>query len=275
MEIFKKIGITPTCRKETIERQEKLGDKIILEQKILRRKIVEAERSLKKQQDKNSEVAQDQEPTEEVPSNDGQTSPPQSPETEPTPQNGQTDEGQVPEALEEGSEQLPSELETRDLIFSDNVSYPSLRNVTPNKRDVRNLKALALGRGGELSTVLTYVYQFYILPESEQSLKAALKQAARTEMTHYEILNEAVVAFGGDPTPTDGQGNVWTGRNVNQEKNPRKILLDNIALEQGLIKQYLAAAREASNLSLAELYLKIIEEKQKNIELFQQVYNSL
>ena len=83
MEIFKKIGITPTCRKETIERQEKLGDKIILEQKILRRKIVEAERSLKKQQDKNSEVAQDQEPTEEIPSNDGQTSPPQNPETEP------------------------------------------------------------------------------------------------------------------------------------------------------------------------------------------------
>lgn len=275
MEIFKKIGITPTCRKETIERQEKLGDKIILEQKILRRKIVEAERSLKKQQDENSEVAQDQEPTEEIPSNDGQTSPPQNPETEPTPQNGQTDEGQVTEAPEEGSEQLPSELETRDLIFSDNVSYPSLRNVTPNKRDVRNLKALAFGRGGELSTVLTYIYQFYILPESEQSLKAALKQAARTEMTHYEILNEAVVAFGGAPTPTDGQGNVWTGRNVNQEKNPRKSLLDNIALEQGLIKQYLAAAREASNLSLAELYLKIIEEKQKNIELFQQVYNSL
>lgn len=253
MEIFKKIGITPTCRKETIERQEKLGDKIILEQKILRRKIVEAERSLKKQQDENSEVPQDQEPTEEIPSNDGQ----------------------IPEAPEEGSEQLPSELETRDLIFSDNVSYPSLRNVTPNKRDVRNLKALAFGRGGELSTVLTYIYQFYILPESEQSLKAALKQAARTEMTHYEILNEAAVAFGGDPTATDGQGNVWTGRNVNQEKDPRKILLDNIALEQGLTKQYLAAAREASNLSLAELYLKIIEEKQKNIELFQQVYNSL
>ena len=94
-------------------------------------------------------------------------------------------------------------------------------------------------------------------------------------MTHYEILNEAVVAFGGDPTPTDGQGNVWTGRNVNQEKDSRKILLDNIALEQCLIKQYLAAERESSNLSLAELYLKIIEEKQKNIELFQQVYNSL
>ena len=257
MEIFKKIGSIPTCRKETIERQEKLGNSVNLEQKILERKIKEAKKELRNpQSEKPCQTLED--------AGDPQAeNPVQQPETR--------EEGQAPEP---GNKET-SEVETKDLIFSSNVSYPSLSNVTPNKGDVRNLKALAFGRGGELSTILTYIYQFYTLPNSEKNLKAALKETLGNEMTHYEILNDAIVSFGGSPTLTDGQGNVWTGRNVNQENNPKKILLDNISLEQGLIKQYLAAAREASNLSLAELFLKIIEEKQKNIELFQQIYNSL
>ena len=258
MEIFKKIGTTPTCRKETIERKEKLGNRVNLEQKILERKIKEAKNGLR-----NPQSEKPCQTLEEDTGDPQAENPVQQPETR--------EEGQAPES---GNKET-SEVETKDLIFSSNVSYPSLSNVTPNKGDVRNLKALAFGRGGELSTILTYIYQFYTLPNSEKNLKAALKEALGNEMTHYEILNDAIVSFGGNPTLTDGQGNVWTGRNVNQENNPKKILLDNISLEQGLIKQYLAAAREASNLSLAELFLKIIEEKQKDIELFQQIYNSL
>ena len=269
MEIFKKINIVPTCRKETIERKEKMENKIKIEQEIVKERLSNSNHLFKnfhqkKQESLNNEAHQTPESQPQQSQNPNQNTEEATPSQTPA------------ETPNENPNQTPNEnLDSQqNLIFSQPTQYPKLTNVVENRKDIRNLKALAFGRSGQLSLLLTYIYQFYTL-EGSKAVKQTIKEAAKLAMQHYEILNETIVDFGGATTLTDGQGNVWTGRNVNTTKDLKRILLDNIAAEQASIKQYLNAVRESSNLSLAERLLKMIEEKQNLIQKLQTDYENI
>lgn len=171
---------------------------------------------------------------------------------------------------------IPNNLdETQNLIFRATDPYPQLTNVIPNKCDVRQLKALTSGRKSELSAILTYLYQSYILQAEYPEISRALKRVAKVEMDHYDVLSEAIVAFGGNPNLTDGQGNIWTGRNISTVKDVRKILENNIKAEKAAIAEYTKAARETSNDSLAALYLRIARDEALHIAVFNYLLSTL
>jgi bacterioferritin len=165
--------------------------------------------------------------------------------------------------------------ETQNLIFRVADPYPQLTNVIPNRADVRQLKSLTSGRKSELSAILTYLYQSYILQAEYPAISKALKRVAKVEMDHYDVLSEAIVAFGGDPNLTDGQGNIWTGRNISTVKDVRKILENNIKAEKAAVAEYTKAARETSNDSLAALYLRIARDEALHIAVFNYLLSTL
>ncbi|MDD4111267.1 MAG: ferritin family protein [Clostridia bacterium] len=143
--------------------------------------------------------------------------------------------------------------------------YPKIVNAMPNRTDVKQLKMLATGRNGELTAILTYLYQYYIFNEDYPEIANSLEQISIIEMKHYELISKAIVEFGGDPNLTNGQGDIWTGRNVDTEKNIKRALLNNIKGEEDAIMDYTRAAKETTNQSLAALYLRIAEDETQHI----------
>lgn len=103
----------------------------------------------------------------------------------------------------------------------------------------------------------------------------ALEKISQVEMQHYELLSEAIIDFGGDPNLTNGIGDIWTVRNVNTEKNVRRILQDNINGEEEAIIDYTRAAKETSNESLAQLYLRIAEDEKMHAEIFKELLKNI
>lgn len=153
--------------------------------------------------------------------------------------------------------------------------YPEIVDAIPNRSDVRQLKMLVTGQNGELTAILTYLYQHYILSENYMEVADALEKISQVEMQHYELLSEAIIDFGGDPNLTNGIGDIWTARNVNTEKNVRRILQDNIKGEEEAIIDYTRAARETSNESLARLYLRIAEDERMHAEIFKELLKNI
>lgn len=244
MEIFKKFGVTPTCIKENLERKQKIAEKIKIEQDYIKREVERVQRKQNNNAIKRFENLEENEKAD----------------------NSINENNKTNNSNENSLQQIKTSVDK---------PYPQLKDVTPNRKDVKVLKGLAFGRNGELSAILTYLYQHYVLSNDYKDIKDILEKISITEMTHYELLSDAIVAFGGDPTLTDGMGNVWTGRNVSQITDVKQILINNIESEQEAVKQYLMATKTTGNLSLAELYLRIIEDEQLHISIFEELLKNL
>lgn len=176
-----------------------------------------------------------------------------------------------PKTIPQQNEQPPASMP----IYKAPEQYPKIVNAMPNRADVKQLKMLATGRNGELTAVLTYLYQHYIFKEDYPDITEELEQISIIEMDHYGLLSDAIVEFGGDPNLTNGQGDIWTGRNVNTEKNIKRAILDNIKAEEDAIIDYTRAAKETSNESLAALYLRIAEDEAQHIIILKNILKSL
>lgn len=286
MEIYKKI--TPTCVKENLERKEKL-----LQRKKAQKNsnLEEPIQNLPNQSENNVEQRNNEETTPNAPNLN------ESPSSNETPDIGNdSNEGQNSSDNEMGNlnpnndqnpsqnneqepnqngEGQPNKKETQNSIFESNDPYPEITAELRNQKDIRTLKALTFGRDGELTAILTYIFQHTVLPNDLGTLKEILRQIAIVEMKHYEALSEAVVKLGGTPTLTDGRGNVWTGRNVSSITNPKRILEANAKREREAIAAYNRAARETENESLSLLYKRIAEDEKLHLEIFEKLLEVL
>lgn len=246
MEIYKKI--TPTCLKESIERKEKNLEKQVSESAL---------------QEKEQEAGNEN----EAPQNESLI-----PQT-----GGESDEKENDlqnfDSVNEPSpqEQNSDESTQNNSLFESQTPYPEIVPLPQNQKDIRIAKALNFGRDGELSSFLTYLFQSEIIPKDLGTLKEVLSQIASVELKHMQAVSNAIVSLGGTPNLTDGKGNVWTGRNVSTATNPKRILQINAKFEKDSIDSLSRAARETNNESLRQLYLKISEDEELHLELFEKL----
>lgn len=286
MEIYKKI--TPTCVKENLERKEKL-----LQRKEAQKKfnLEELNQNLSNQSENNAEQRNNEEAPQNAPNLNESPSPNETPNLDIDGNEGQNSTNNEAGNLNPNYDQNPSQNneqepnqngegqpnqnETQNSIFESNDPYPEITAGLRNQKDIRTLKALTFGRDGELTAILTYIFQHTVLPNDLGTLKEILRQIAIVEMKHYEVLSEAVVKLGGTPTLTDGRGNVWTGRNVSSITNPKRILEANAKREREAIATYNRAARETENESLSLLYKRIAEDEKLHLEIFEKLLEVL
>lgn len=160
-------------------------------------------------------------------------------------------------------------------FYESTLAYPEIVSAFPNRANVRLIKNLAYGRSGELSAILTYIFQKVLLPDDFENFKSDLEQIAIVGIKHYNALSTAVVAFGGIPTLTDGRGNVWTGRNIDTAIDPRKMIINNIQREEKAIDEYVRASKQTENESLLQLFLKIEEDKKLHLEIFKNLADKI
>lgn len=246
MEIYKKI--TPTCLKENIERKDRLRDNM-------------AEETFRQTAEEESGAGT------ETPENESFE--PQNPPNEENENSNNNLENNLP-TERENPEQESKENENR-LLFESQTPYPEIVPIGQNLRDVRRLKMLNFGRNGSLTSFLSSIFQNSVLPGDLGTLKEVLSRISEVELKHYVALSNAIVEVGGIPTLTDGRGNVWTGRNVQNAINPKRILELNVKAKQSEIDSLYRAARETENESLRLLFLKIAEDNELHLEIYEKL----
>lgn len=243
--------IIPTCIKEMYERKNKIY----------------------REEERTNEPEGQENQNNEMPIND-----PVNPDLDTSPSDNTTAPSQPnqPQPAQPIAPTEPTDITNpANFVYSSNEPYPEIENASPSLYEVKLIKWQVSSRNSEFSAINTYLYQYFILQDEYPEIATALKEISEVEMKHFDLLSEAIVDFGGNPNLTDGRGNVWTGRNITQLKNPREILLSNIKAEEKAIKDYQIATSKTFNPSLAALFERIILDEQNHIMIFNELLKTL
>lgn len=146
------------------------------------------------------------------------------------------------------------------------LEYPEIDIDSVSLSDCRCLMEDYGGAEGELTAILTYSFQSYVLsdmPEYEE-LRDTLEGIAIAEMHHHEMLGEAIVKLGGTPV-MGGTHKFWNGSMVNYCKDVINMINIDIKGEKIAIENYKKTIRCLQNYSLRELIERIIMDEELHI----------
>ena len=124
------------------------------------------------------------------------------------------------------------------------------------------------GSKSELTTILTYVYQFLTKWKFED-IVMFLKMIAMQEMKHLELLGEILVKLGLEPYYMNSYGNRWCSDNVKvQFENLAEMFDYNIQGEKDAIREYQNLINKCQNDSIKAVLARIIDDEKNHIEIF-------
>ena len=146
-------------------------------------------------------------------------------------------------------------------------NYTSITNAIPNCKIVRLLKNLLSGRYGALTNHLSYLYQYYIYNNSNPNLASSIRSLATKAETHMQQLATAIIAFGGCPKFSNGQGSPWSSRYINYVNNIPLQIASNIKRETIAIKELERIIALSLNSDLNSILLEIVADKKSNIQV--------
>lgn len=157
--------------------------------------------------------------------------------------------------------------------YSIKLPYPKIEGVV-YPQDIRCIVDDYSGRASELTAILQYSYQQYISHSYDEELAKDLLGIAIVEMTHHELLGEAIAQMGGDPI-MGGSTCFWSGSNVNYTKNPVTFIRNNINAEYQAIQNYRRSIACVRNQSLKDLLARIIMDEELHIKIFEDILERL
>ncbi len=158
-------------------------------------------------------------------------------------------------------------MKLKDLQIVSDQPFPSIENLVPNKQEARSLMDDYAGIVSETTASIQYMYQHYIVYETEPEIAEILEEIAISEMVHHEKLGKAIFMLGGDPIIAGTRG-YWNGSVINYAKCTKTFLKNNIASEKLAIRNYKYTLTKITQESLKALIERIILDEQVHIETF-------
>jgi bacterioferritin len=135
------------------------------------------------------------------------------------------------------------------------------------------LKEDYAGAVSEMTAVSQYVYQ-NILSTDNESFANAILQIGIVEMSHLDMLGDAILALGGNPT--FGNGSIfWQGKLVNYARTLPVMLRADIEAETQAIANYTRHSAKTTNASVRALLLRIIKDEQLHLRFFRETLAGL
>lgn len=156
-----------------------------------------------------------------------------------------------------------------------NKPYPELKDVKEDKHTVGVLKNLANGRVGELGAVLTYTYQNVVAYPCLKEVAEIIEEISIVEMMHLHLLMHAIKEFGGLPIFENAHSVPFNAGSLNYTPKLKEMLDNNIMNEKMAIENYSQAIDSVSNISLRALFLRIIEDEKRHVEVFTKLRDSI
>lgn len=155
-------------------------------------------------------------------------------------------------------------------IFASDLPYPDLRIYSRSRNDVLALTDDYAGRESETTAVMQYSYQSYIFKEKFPDLAKVLEKIAIVEMSHHEMLAEAIVLSGGDPMIA-GRHCFWSGSSVNYAGGVCDALRADLEGELGAIRNYKRTLAALENKSIIGLVERIIVDEEIHVRIFEKL----
>lgn len=157
-------------------------------------------------------------------------------------------------------------------VYLDSAPYPTVsRGTDPDT--VRMLKEDYAGAVSEMTAISQYIYQ-NIQSTDNESFANAILQIAIVEMSHLDMLGDAILALGGNPT--FGNGTVfWQGKLVNYARTLPEMLRADIEAETQAIANYERQAAKTANASVRALLERIVQDEQLHLRFFRETLAGL
>lgn len=156
---------------------------------------------------------------------------------------------------------------TKYQIFASDLPYPELQVYSISRCDVQALTDDYAGRESETTAIMQYSYQHYILKEKYPEVADVLEKIAIVEMSHHEMLAEAIIQSGGDPIIA-GRHCFWSGSTVNYVQDLCHILKADLEGELGAIANYKRTITRLKNKSIIALIERIIIDEELHVKIF-------
>lgn len=156
-----------------------------------------------------------------------------------------------------------------------NKPYPEIEDATDDKMTVGILKNLATSRASELSAILQYQYDATLTHFTDDEIAKIIDEISVVEMSHLSMLMEAIVMFGGLPKYEDSQGNIFATTGLMYPVKLKDMLMQNIEMEKGAIRDYREATIRVRNESLKKLFERIIMDEERHLEIFEKLLRDI
>jgi len=157
-------------------------------------------------------------------------------------------------------------------VYLDSGPYPTVGQGS-DPDTVKLLKEDYAGAASEMTAVAQYTYQ-NILSADNDSFANAILQIAIVEMSHLDMLGDAILALGGNPT--FGNGSIfWQPSSVNYSRTLPEMLMANINSESQAITNYEAHASQTANADVKALLERIVQDEQLHLRFFQETLAGL
>jgi len=157
-------------------------------------------------------------------------------------------------------------------VYIDSAPYPEVEGGS-DPATVALLKEDYAGENGELGGVLQYVFQ-HIQSEDNDSFANAILQIAIVEMTHLDMLGDAIKTLGGSAAFDNGRY-YWDSSNVNYATGFKEMLAANIEAEKTAIANYRSHAAQTGNVSVKALLERIIMDEELHLRFFEETLGAV
>ena len=149
------------------------------------------------------------------------------------------------------------------------IPYPEVTGIEPNYKFGRMLYDAYSGSKSELTTILTYVFQ-YLGKSKNEEVVMFLKAISKQEMKHLELLGEIVVCLGLEPYYMSTYGNKWCSDNVRSSFKSLQEMLDfNIESEKGAIEGYKKLIDVCECDKIKIVLARIIMDEENHVKIFE------
>ena len=156
--------------------------------------------------------------------------------------------------------------------------YPDICVSEPNRRYASLLLQDSASARGEMTAIYQYLYQHWILDNTNDDFSILLKRIAAVEMHHLDILGRLIVLLGGNPICRTNPCNcstAWNGNLLQYTSNKKQILTLNISSELSAVNDYTAQAETVKDPALAAILLRIAEDERVHYDIFRSLLSKM
>lgn len=152
--------------------------------------------------------------------------------------------------------------------------YPAVISKHRNPHDIKILMTLYSGTNGEITAVMEYIYQHFVLKATNREAADIFKEFSVKEMHHMELLADAICALGGDPKFFNHNiDRFWCANILSCDKRLGNIIMRNLTAERCGYAAYTAASEKVSNSTVAALLKRIAEDEKEHIIILNDLFD--